>query len=72
MLKWLAKIAIFAKLANWLRTGCELVAKFRLGCEMVAKFPALFICTASHLSSTASHFLHFALVFPSIFGLVDG
>ena len=43
MLEWLAKFAIFAKVANWLRTDCELVAKFRLGCEMVAKFPALLL-----------------------------
>ena len=49
-----------------------MVAKFRLGCEMVAKFPALLILLLLILSSTASHFLHFALVFPSIFGLVDG
>ena len=48
MLEWLANFAIFAKVANWLRTGCEVVAKFRLGCEMVAKFPALLIYTASH------------------------
>ena len=43
MLEWLAKFSIFAKVANWLRTVCELVAKFRLGCEMVAKFPALLL-----------------------------
>ena len=49
-----------------------MVAKFRLGCEMVAKFPALLIHLLLILSSTASHFLHFALVFPSIAGLVDG
>ena len=47
-------------------------AKFRLACEMVAKFTALLILLLLIMSSTASHFLHFALVFPSIFGLVDG
>ena len=72
MLEWLANFCIFAKVANWLRTGCEMVAKFRLGFEMVAKFPALLILLLLILSSTASHFLHFALVFPLIFGLVDG
>ena len=40
MLEWLANFCIFAKVANWLRTDCELFAKFRLGCEMVAKVPA--------------------------------
>ena len=59
---------IFAKLANLLRTGCE----FRLGCEVVAKIPVLLFLLLLILSSTASHFLHFAFVFPSIFGLVNG
>ena len=71
-LEWLANFAIFAKLANWLRTVCEMVAKFRLGCEMVAKFPALSPALHFILPSTASLFLHFALVFSLIFGLVDG
>ena len=55
-----------------LRTVCEMVAKFRLGCEMVAKFLALSPALDLIMSSTASHFLHFALVFSLIFGLVDG
>ena len=67
-----ANFCIFAKVANWLRTDCELVAKFRLGCEMVAKIPTLLFLLLLILSSTASHFLDFAFVFPSIFGLVDG
>ena len=71
MLEWLAKFAIFAKVANWLRTDCEMIAKFRLGCEMVAKIPALLFLLLLILSSTVSPFLHFVFVFPSIFGLVD-
>ena len=39
---------------------------------MVAKFPALSPALHFILSSTASHFLHFALVFSLIFGIVDG
>ena len=63
MLEWLANFAIFAKVANWLRTGCEVVAKFRLGCEMVAKFPALLICTASHPVSNCISFSSLCLGF---------
>ena len=55
----LANFAVFAKVANWLQTGCE------ISCLVD---PALLLI----LSSTASHFLHFALFFPLIFGLVDG
>ena len=43
---WLANFAMFAEIANCLRTVCELVAKFtrianwlRTGCEQVAKIP---------------------------------
>ena len=48
MLEWLANFCIFAKVANWLRTDCELVAKFHLGCEMVAKIPAFAVPPASY------------------------
>ena len=34
--------------------------------------PLLLHPAASHPASTASHFLHFALVFPLIYGLFDG
>ena len=51
------------------RLGCEVFEKFRLACENSCFVdPALLVI----LSSTASHFLPFALVFPLIFGLVDG
>ena len=37
-----------------------------------ATVPLLMHPAASHPASTASHFLHFALVFPLIYGLFDG
>ena len=37
-----------------------------------ATVPLLLHPAASHPVSTASHFLHFALVFPLIYGLFDG
>ena len=37
-----------------------------------ATVPLLLHPAACILSSTASHFLHFALVFPLIYGLFDG
>ena len=37
-----------------------------------ATVPLLLHPAASHPASTASHFLHFALVFPLIYGLFDG
>ena len=65
----LANFAVFAKVANWLRTGCEISLRLRTVCEISFLVdPALLLI----LSSTASHFLHFALIFPLIFGLVDG
>ena len=64
----LANFAVFAKLANWLRISLRL----RSDCELVAKIPALLFLLLLILSSTASHFLHFAFVFTSIFGLFDG
>ena len=62
--------AIFAKLAKRLRLRISL--RLRIGCEQVAKIPVLLFLLLLILSSTASHFLHFAFVLPSIFGLVDG
>ena len=45
-------------------------------CEMHSVLRLLFHCSCILLllilSSTASHFLHFALVFPLIYGLFDG
>ena len=64
----LANFAVFAKVANRLRISLGL----RIDCEQVAKIPALLFFLLLILSSTASHFLHFAFGFPSIFGLVDG
>ena len=37
-----------------------------------ATVPLVLYPAASHLASTASHFLHFSFDFPLIFGLVDG
>ena len=64
----LANFAVFAKVVNRLRISLGL----RIDCEQVAKIPALLFFLLLILSSTASHFLHFAFVFTSIFGLVDG
>ena len=64
----LANFAIFAKVVNRLRNSLNL----RTGCEQVAKIPVLLFFLLLILSSTASHFLHLAFVFTSIFGLVDG
>ena len=62
---WFANFAMrnFAKLLQWV-------------CEMHSILQLLFHCSlhpaASHPASTASHFLHFALVFSLILGLFDG
>ena len=40
----LANFAVFAKVAKWLRSDCEISLRLRNVCEI----PALLICTASH------------------------
>ena len=64
----LANFVVFAEVANRLRNSLRL----RIDCEQVAKIPVLLFFLLLILSSTASHFLHLAFVFTSIFGLVDG
>ena len=63
---------IFA-LRIWVGFG---IAKFprllRSAQCLAATVPLLLHPAASHPVSTASHFLHFALVFPLIYGLFDG
>ena len=65
----LANFAVFAKVTNWLRTGGEISLRLRTVCEISCLVDPVLLLI---LSSTASHFLHFALVFSLIFGLVDG
>ena len=64
----LANFVVFTEVANRLRNSLRL----RIDCEQVAKIPVLLFFLLLILSSTASHFLHLAFVFTSIFGLVDG
>ena len=68
----LAKFGIFAKLAKFslsLRIFASLAKIFTSLANIPASFdPSLLLI----LSSTASNFLHFALVFSLIVGLVDG
>ena len=57
----------FAKFSH-----CEWNLALRTAQYPAATVPLLLHPAASHPASTASHFLHFALVFPLIYGLFDG
>ena len=76
---WYCEIGFgIAKLALALRIShCEfglraLAMLLRSAQCPAATVPLLLHPAACILSSTASHFLHFALVFPLIYGLFDG
>ena len=70
----------FANLKLALRNGlwhceishCEIGRLLRSAQCPAATVPLLLHPAASHPASTASHFLHFALVFLLIYGLFDG
>ena len=84
--KWFANLAMgFAKLAmrNFAKVIWQWVCEIGNGLRIwqwglrnaqypAATVPLLLHPAASHPVSTASHFLHFALVFPLIYGLFDG
>ena len=67
--KWHLALRNFA-LRNFRIAKLELA--LRTAQYPAATVPLLLHPAASHPASTASHFLHFALVFPLIYGLFDG